>query len=161
MIQYKPSSVFNESATIDVGPQRFGHCFSFDFRGISLGCDSTDVPCDFTFTGFTYDPNTHVETQVASVGVQVPACSQPEKCALLPVTVSNFYGITAIRIKVTVNGIEDRGWWADDFVLAWTEDNCDIGACRANVPNTVNAETWSGTVRQVVGKMATLLGLRG
>ncbi|KAI0150780.1 hypothetical protein GGR57DRAFT_471578 [Xylariaceae sp. FL1272] len=166
MIRFTPPSNSNNSesdlvsntASIDVGPQRFGHCFAFDFHGVSLGCDSTDAPCAFTFTGLSFNPITHVQTEVVSMNVNIPACSQTGECALTPVNVSNFNGVTAVHVTLKVND-EDETWWADDLVFGWSDDDCDIGACRALIPNTVTKETWS--VRQVAGKLATLLGFRG
>ncbi|KAI1170273.1 hypothetical protein F4777DRAFT_592069 [Nemania sp. FL0916] len=167
MLQFTPSSISNvsqsgippDTADISVGPQKHTSCFSFNFTQVSLGCDSKDASCSFTFTGFKYDrfktQTTVVATQIASV----PPCLEATGCALTPIHVSNFNDITSITIKADVNG-GPTIWWADDFAFGWFDSTCESEACRSRVPNGSTSPSWAAVSRQAASKLMTWIGVR-
>lgn len=166
MLQFTPSSISNTSqpgtlpdtADISVGPQQLVTCFLFNFTQVSLGCDSREGACSFTFHGFKYDRFTSRTVEVASQTVSVPACLNEDNCALTPITVSGFHGLTSITIKAEVNG-KPTIWWADDFAFGWFENNCESGLCRSKVPNGITKPNWSVTGRQAASKLMDLIGV--
>lgn len=168
MLQFTPSSISNTSlsgippdtADISVGPQSFANCFSFNFTQVSLGCDLKEASCSFTFTGFKYDQLKAATIEVVSQTISVPACQNAENCALTPISVSGFNGLTSITVKAEVNG-KPTIWWADDFAFGWFENSCESGICRSKVPNGITRPSWAVTGRQAVSKLMGLIGARG
>lgn len=167
MLQFTPSSISNisqpgihpDTADISVGPQQLATCFSFNFTQVSLGCDSREGACSFTFHGFKYDQLTSKIIEVASQTVNIPACFNAENCALTPITVSGFHDLTSITVKAEVNG-KPTIWWADDFTFGWFENNCESSMCRSKVPDGITKPNWSVTGRQAVSKFMNLIGVR-
>jgi len=168
MLQYTPSSISNTSrpesypdmGDIGVGPQMYSSCFQFNFTGVNLGCESKEAPCSFTFTGYRYD---HFQTRpelVATQKVSVPICTKDTGCALTPVTLSNFNGLTSFTITAGVNG-KATVWWADDFTFGWSQNDCDSGACRSRVRNVVKEQGWATAVRRAGSKLMGLIRHRG
>ncbi|KAI0104288.1 hypothetical protein GGR51DRAFT_549535 [Nemania sp. FL0031] len=168
MLQFTPSSISNTSqsevppdtADISVGPQRLASCFLFNFTQVSLGCDSKESPCSFTFTGLKYDRFKARSVQVASQTISVPACPETADCTLVPISVSGFNGLTSITVKAEVDG-KPIIWWADDFVFGWFENTCESGLCRSRVPNGIMRPNWAVTGRQAAAKLMGLIGVRG
>ncbi|KAI0424101.1 hypothetical protein F5Y09DRAFT_336046 [Xylaria sp. FL1042] len=166
MLQFTPSSISNttqpgippDTADIGVGPQQFATCFSFNFTRVSLGCDSKEAPCSFTFTGSKYDQSKQAVVEVTSQTVTIPACPETTNCVLTPVTVSSFNDITSVTIKAQVDE-KPSIWWADDFVFGWFENTCESGICRSLVPNSITKLNWSVTGRRAVSKLINLVGI--
>ncbi|KAI3338009.1 hypothetical protein F4824DRAFT_488906 [Ustulina deusta] len=166
MLQFTPSSISNTSQTgippdtadISVGPQQLATCFSFNFTRVSLGCDSKEVPCSFTFTGFKYDQLKQVAVEVTSQTVSVPVCEEAMNCTLTPITVVGFNDITSVTVKAQVDG-KPAIWWADDFTFGWFEDSCESGICRSRVPNGITKPDWSVTGRRAAVKLMSLVGI--
>jgi len=141
--KYKPSSgsqmlqmTSSSPSEIGLGPLRENPCFRFDFQGISLGCDLKDAPCDFDVTTLRWDG---VEEAVVETSLfQIPSCADPSNCVLhhLSTFGSNFSNLTGIKITLATSGAP-KTWWADDFKIDWTDDDCSVAACRSQVPNTV------------------------
>ena len=141
--KYKPSSgsqMLQASSSspgkIGLGHLRENLCFRFDFQGISLGCDSKDAPCDFDVTTLRWDG---VEDEVLeTTAIQIPSCPDPSNCLLhhLSTFGPKFTNLTAIKITLASSGAS-KVWWADDFRIAWTDDDCSAATCRSQVPNTV------------------------
>ncbi|KAI1117712.1 hypothetical protein F5Y14DRAFT_439019 [Nemania sp. NC0429] len=167
MLQFTPSSISNTSqpgilpdtAEVSVGPQQLATCFSFNFTQVSLGCDSREGACSFTFHGLRYDHSTSTTVHVVSQTVSVAACPNAENCALTPITISGFNGLTSITIKAEANQ-KPTIWWADDFTFGWFENNCESSMCRSKVPNGITKPTWSVTGRQAALKLMALVGVR-
>ncbi|RDW68093.1 hypothetical protein BP6252_09489 [Coleophoma cylindrospora] len=120
------------SGGISDGDHGITGCFTFNFYGAALGCESTGSDCDFTFSGYQLNSN---HTDVVPVAVQdhtIPACSALNGCPLYPVVVDNtFQNLTTIRINVTVAGVP-KIWWMDDLHLGWYDNSCATGLCRLN-----------------------------
>jgi hypothetical protein len=168
MIQYIPSSISNISVTsgypdtaeIGVGPQMFATCFSFNFTGVSFGCDSNEAPCSVTFVGYKYDRYQTETRWVAQQTVSIPACTDAANCSLTPITVSNFTDLTSITVEAEVNG-HATIWWADDLAFGWFDNTCDAGLCRTNVPDGIMKSDWTIRPRQAASKLISLIGFRG
>ncbi|KAE8444646.1 hypothetical protein EG329_014394 [Mollisiaceae sp. DMI_Dod_QoI] len=105
-------------------------CFSFNVYGASFGCDSDGPDCVFSFTGFRYDPATHLTNPVVTDTHTIQACPTIAHCQLIPIALdSAFQDLDKIRINVTVAG-EPKLWWMDDLRLGWTDNSCSQGLCR-------------------------------
>ncbi|RDW73677.1 hypothetical protein BP5796_07119 [Coleophoma crateriformis] len=120
------------SGGISDGDHGITGCFTFNFYGAALGCESTGSGCDFTFSGYQLNSN---HTDVIPVAVQdhvIPACTALNGCPLTPVVVdSTFQNLTTLRINVTVAGVP-KVWWMDDLHLGWYKNSCATGLCRLN-----------------------------
>ena len=139
MVQHDGS--VTSPAQIGNGPLTSNPCFRFDFRGASLGCNSTDLACVFNFTGLSWDGSSEVVQ--ASKIIDVPACTEDTDCILTARTLDasdGFVNLTAINVTLTVGG-ETQAWWADDLDFAWTDGSCFAGLCRSRVPNTIMMQT--------------------
>ncbi|KAF7876673.1 hypothetical protein EAF04_001758 [Stromatinia cepivora] len=118
------------SGQIGSGDQGFTGCFNFNLYGASLGCDSRDAACDFTFTGYSYDVALKNTSQVAQQVVNVPACPELSNCFLTSVHLdSSFRDLTYFFMNVTVAG-KPKLWWMDDLRLGWFDNSCTTGVCR-------------------------------
>lgn len=133
MLEFTPSG---SPARFGNGPDHSNDCFSFDFFGAHLGCDSEESDCDFTFTGMTFDSEAQKEVEALSQTVHVPACRQTEGCELQHVSVDNFKGLSSVLVDVKVDG-EERTWWADDLELDWSDNSCGMANCRSQMRDTV------------------------
>lgn len=133
MLEFTPSG---SPARFGNGPDHSNDCFSFDFFGAHLGCDSDDADCDFTFTGMTFDSEAQKEVKALSQTVHVPACRQTEGCELQHVSVDNFKGLSSVLVDVKVDG-EEQTWWADDLELGWSDNTCGMANCRSQMRDTV------------------------
>ncbi|KAJ8125170.1 hypothetical protein O1611_g8470 [Lasiodiplodia mahajangana] len=168
MLQFTPPSISNNSqagmppdtADISVEPQRLASCFSFNFTRVSLGCDSKQKSCSFTFTGLKYDRSKAASVEVASQTFIIPACPEAKNCMLTPISVSGFNGLTSINIKAELDG-NPIIWWADDFAFGWFENTCESGLCRSGVPSGITRPNWGVTGRRAVAKLMDLIGVRG
>ncbi|KAL2135247.1 hypothetical protein VTI74DRAFT_9232 [Chaetomium olivicolor] len=135
MLEYTSSSSI--SAEIDLGELRGNPCFRFNFEGISLGCDSIELPCVFEVTGLQWNG---VENVVQGTKTfELAACDEPTHCALSllapdSATAPLFSNLTAINITLSQPS-DTQTWWADDLRVSWTEDDCTSAACRAEVPD--------------------------
>ncbi|KAI1435823.1 hypothetical protein GGR50DRAFT_686768 [Xylaria sp. CBS 124048] len=143
MLQFTPSSISNttedgispDTAKIDVGAQMFTTCFSFNFTGVNLGCDSKLLPCSFSLTGFKYDPSAGL-LERASQTFTIPAYPSNGNSALTPVTIFNFTDLTTITLKAEADG-KPTIWYADDFTFGWFDNTCDAGLCRSRLPDGI------------------------
>lgn len=107
-------------------------CFSFNFYGVSLGCDSRAADCVFTFTGFRYNRATTLFETVTTQNIIVPACPQLMDCPLTVTTFGHkFENLDQIRANVSVAGLP-KIWWVDDVRLGWFDNSCTTGRCRQN-----------------------------
>jgi hypothetical protein len=145
MLEHNLSS--SAAAQIGLAHLREESCFRFDFQGISLGCDSTDAPCVFRMTGLQWNG---VEDIVqGTTTFEIAACPERTSCKLKHESLDaaaapSFANLTAVNITLAVRG-EPRIWWADDIRIAWTNDDCAAGACRARVPNTITPPNLPGS----------------
>jgi len=116
---------------------RSNDCFRFNFRGISLGCDSVDAPCVFTVTALNWDG---VDDAVqGATTLEIPACPAATDCELRrqildPITASTFTNLTAVNITLS-SPAQAQAWWADDIQISWADTGCNAAACRAKVPD--------------------------
>lgn len=138
MVQYDGAS--KNVAQIGLAQLRNNPCFRFDFLGVSLGCNSTVEPCVFNVKGIQWN-GVHDVIQANKTFV-VGACKNINSCVLRhqildSATALQFTNLTAVNITLTVAG-KPVTWWADDFQVAWTENDCTTAACRALVPNTAS-----------------------
>ncbi|KAJ8063939.1 hypothetical protein OCU04_007787 [Sclerotinia nivalis] len=118
------------SGQIGSGDEGFTGCFNFNLYGASLGCDSRDAACDFTFTGYSYDVASKKTSQVAQQVVNAPACPELSNCVLTSVDLgSSFRDLTYFFMNVTVAG-KPKLWWMDDLRLGWFDNSCITGVCR-------------------------------
>jgi hypothetical protein len=148
MLQFVPPSLSSapttgestETATIGIGAQESLSCFTFNFYGSNLGCESQGPDCVFTFTGQRPDHLAKKDDAVASQTVNVPACSQKNGCQLYPVSVTGFEGLASVSIAAKV-GDEDRTWWTDDIELGWYDTSCQMAVCRSQVRDTILAKS--------------------
>ncbi|KAK0113968.1 hypothetical protein ONS96_014816 [Cadophora gregata f. sp. sojae] len=111
-------------------------CFSFNFYGASFGCDSSGPDCDFTFTGYRYDPASKSTEPVVSQQLAISACPDLKslECILTPVNLNPaFENLDSVRIDLTVQGVPNI-WWMDDVRLGWFNNTCEKGMCRAKAP---------------------------
>ncbi|QSZ33470.1 hypothetical protein DSL72_005038 [Monilinia vaccinii-corymbosi] len=107
-------------------------CFNFNLYGASLGCDSQGPPCDFTFTGYSYDAASRETSQLSQQRIRVPACPELShaQCTLMPIDLDpGFRDLSFFLVNVTVAGTA-RVWWMDDLRLGWADDTCEGGLCR-------------------------------
>lgn len=131
-------------------------CFRFDFRGISLGCNSTDQACSFKVTGLRW--NGRADLVQGGTTFSVDSCPQQSNCELRThvvdtTTVPSFSNLTAITVEATSAG-HPVEWWADDIQLGWTDNSCGAATCRQKIPNTIMKQTaWTATI----GKAKSLL----
>ncbi|KAL0467480.1 hypothetical protein QR685DRAFT_360679 [Neurospora intermedia] len=138
MLQYDGAS--KNVAHIGLAQLRNNPCFHFDFLGVSLGCNSTVEPCVFNVKGIQWN-GVHDVIQ-ANKTLVVGACKNIDSCVLRHQILDSaaalqFTNLTAVNITMTVAG-QPVTWWADDFQVAWTENDCSTAACRALVPNTAS-----------------------
>jgi hypothetical protein len=130
---------FSSAAKIGFAHLRDSSCFRFDFHGISLGCDSVDVPCIFHVTGLQWNG---IEDAVqGDTTIEIAACPEPANCALSRQVLATeviplFVNLTAINITLAASS-ETQIWWADDLQVAWTDADCTIAACRTPVTDNV------------------------
>ncbi|EDN95234.1 hypothetical protein SS1G_11110 [Sclerotinia sclerotiorum 1980 UF-70] len=118
------------SGQIGSGDEGFTGCFTFNLYGASLGCDSRDAACGFTFTGYSYDVASKKTSKVAQQVINVPACPELSNCVLTSVELdSSFRDLTYFLMNVTVAG-EPKLWWTDDLRLGWFDNSCSMGFCR-------------------------------
>ncbi|KAI0469654.1 hypothetical protein GGR56DRAFT_666192 [Xylariaceae sp. FL0804] len=144
MLQFTPESITNvsvpdvprDAAKISLGPQTSAPCFSFNFYGVSLGCDSKDSHCQFTFSGMRYDHTAAQEIEATSQIVNVSGCSAMANCRLTPVHVTGFHALSSILITSKVDG-QEKPWWADDMTLGWSDNTCTQAVCRSQVPDPI------------------------
>ncbi|KAK4209105.1 hypothetical protein QBC37DRAFT_295267, partial [Rhypophila decipiens] len=134
MIAYSASSA--PIAQINLADQGSNACFSFDFLGISLGCNATGADCNFAITGVQWN-GTH-EIAQASKTMQIAGCTETSNCTMLhqsldSAAASQFTNLTALNISLTVDG-QPQAWWADDMSVAWTDNTCEGTSCGAVVP---------------------------
>ncbi|EKD14920.1 uncharacterized protein L3040_003866 [Drepanopeziza brunnea f. sp. 'multigermtubi'] len=111
-------------------------CFSFNFYGASLGCDSFGAACEFTFTGFKFDRLSRQTRSVVTQRVSVPACPSLKSldCVLTPVSLDGlFKDLDSVGMNVTVQG-RPKIWWMDDVRLGWFDNSCEKGVCRTHAP---------------------------
>jgi hypothetical protein len=105
-------------------------CFTFNIYGATFGCNSTGLPCDFTFTGLHYEVATGAVTSITSQSVTIPACPGLLNCRLEPVVLDHtFVDLSAVQIKAAAGGVP-LGWWMDDLQLGWFNNSCSTGLCR-------------------------------
>ncbi|KAH9997455.1 hypothetical protein F4779DRAFT_179201 [Xylariaceae sp. FL0662B] len=167
MLQFTPSSISNLSASdfpadaakISVGPQKSSSCFSFNFYGFSLGCDSKDS-CAFNVTGMQFDQQSGEEREVVWQTINVPACPTASDCKLTPITVAGFVGLTSLQIALEVND-EPRTWWADDLALGWFDNQCEMAICRSKVDDSVRKLNSTTTGQKVASKRTGFRLFRG
>ncbi|KAM7197110.1 hypothetical protein V8F33_005769 [Rhypophila sp. PSN 637] len=134
MIAYSASSA--PIAQINLADQGSNACFSFDFLGVSLGCNATGADCNFAITGVQWN-GTH-EIAQASKTIQIAGCTESSNCTMLhqsldSAAASQFTNLTALNISLTVDG-QPQAWWADDLSVAWTDNTCEGTSCGAVVP---------------------------
>jgi hypothetical protein len=144
-IRFNPSRVL---ARIDLDPLKNNPCFYFNFRGISVGCNSTDLPCEYDISGLQWNGN--VDVIQGNKVFTTASCPAQSNCTLLPldaesVTPSPFQNLTAITIKATSGG-QPTIWWADDVKFDWTENTCEAAQCRSKIPNTIMHPAWKENV---------------
>ncbi|KAI0409307.1 hypothetical protein F4802DRAFT_244052 [Xylaria palmicola] len=168
MLQFTPSSISNTSqpgvltdtADISVGHQSHTTCFSFNFTSVNFGCDSKETPCSVTFTGFQFDHVKRRKVEVISKTVSIPACPRSEKCALTPLAVSGFDGVTSITVQAETDG-KPTTWWADDFAFGWFQDTCEYGLCRSRVLNGNAKPGWAVVSKRAASKLMSFIGVHG
>ncbi|RDL33898.1 uncharacterized protein BP5553_08266 [Venustampulla echinocandica] len=103
-------------------------CFSFDFYGASLGCDSRGPDCRFNITGYS----SQGETKVAEQHLSISACPALVNCTLERASLDEpFRELTEIHIQLTVAG-QPKIWWMDDLRMSWSDVSCEAATCRAN-----------------------------
>ncbi|TGO69882.1 hypothetical protein BOTNAR_0006g00710 [Botryotinia narcissicola] len=120
------------SGHIGSGDEGHTGCFNFNLYGASLGCDSMDPSCDFTFTGYKYDVASQETSLVTQQVIDVPACPELANCVLTTVDLnSSFRDLTYFLMNVTVAG-KPKLWWMDDLRLGWSDNSCSMGFCRQN-----------------------------
>ena len=146
LLQYNSSYV----AQIGLGLLRATPCFSFDFLGIGLGCNSVADPCVFTISGLQFNGET--DDVVATKTLEFSACTQNSSCTLSHQLLNSaaalpFRNLTSITIAVTVAGQPQGVWWTDDLQVAWTDNTCAAAACRSVVPNTTPVTRARGLLR--------------
>lgn len=138
MLQFTPSgdSVTTQQARFGNSADRTTDCFSFDFFGANIACNSQKSDCIFTFTGMTIDAKSQGERQLISQTVQVPACQQAKDCKLQHVSVSGFKGLSSVLVDAKAD-VEKPTWWADDLELGWSDNACKKAKCRSQVRDTI------------------------
>jgi hypothetical protein len=105
-------------------------CFTFNIYSVTIGCNSTGLPCDFTFTGLHYEVGTAAVTSITSQSITIPACQGLVNCRLEQVVLDHtFVDLNAVQIKAAVDGAP-IGWWMDDLQLGWFNNSCSTGLCR-------------------------------
>lgn len=137
MIQYNAST--SPTGQIGLAALRENPCMRFNFIGIGLGCNSTDLPCVFDVRGLQW--NGVDEVLQANRTFEISACPGNGNCTLRhqlldSASAITFTNLTAINITLTVGG-EPRTWWGDDLQIAWTDNDCTTSTCRARVPDTI------------------------
>lgn len=124
------SREFGWSGDIGNADQGRTGCFSYNMYGASLGCETREAPCVFTFTGFRYDRTTKLTNPVTTQTLTVSACPELENCPLTSVNLdSSFENLDAVRMSLKVGGLP-RLWWMDDVRLGWFDNTCSVGICR-------------------------------
>ncbi|KAK3314195.1 hypothetical protein B0H66DRAFT_567954 [Apodospora peruviana] len=146
MMQYNGSAA--PVAQISLAQLRSNPCFRFDFIGVSLGCNSTDAPCDFNIAGIQW--NGVSDVRQANKTMKIAACSDPANCTLGHQVLDSaaalqFTNLTALNITLTVAG-QPQTWWADDLQISWTDNGCAAASCRAQVPNNIMFTPKSSTL---------------
>lgn len=138
MLQFTPSDHPSAAQQARFGnqPGQANDCFSFDFSGANLGCESEQAACIFTFTGMVLDAKSKKEEKVISRTVEVPACPATKDCKLQHVSVEGFKALSSVVVDVKVDN-EDRTWYADDLELGWSDNACDKARCRSQMRNTI------------------------
>jgi len=143
MLQYN-QALFNNGtpngiATIGVGNQVSNSCFRFNFRSMKLGCNSTDLPCQFNITGLRNTGSDAQDTPVYWNVFNVTACPAKANCSLTPVDgdPTAFSDLTSMTIQLTIGNGLNGTWWGDDLQLSWTNNGCEEANCRSKVPNTI------------------------
>ncbi|RKF77137.1 hypothetical protein GcC1_066001 [Golovinomyces cichoracearum] len=105
-------------------------CFNFIALGASFGCDSTGPDCDFSFSGFRYNKNSRLASEVANQRQSIRSCPSLKECTLTSISfASSFENLDFLRINLTVAG-EPKIWWMDDLSLAWSNKTCAACQCR-------------------------------
>jgi len=137
MVQYNTS--VSPTAQIGLAALRENPCLRFDFLGMGLGCNSTELPCIFDIRGLQW--NGVDEVLQANHSFELSACPDSGNCTLRHQLLNSaaaitFTNLTAINITLTVGG-QPQTWWGDDLQIAWTDNDCTSAACRAQVPNTI------------------------
>ncbi|KAI0880938.1 uncharacterized protein GGS22DRAFT_173811 [Annulohypoxylon maeteangense] len=165
MIQFTPPSLSNLSepdatAQISVGPQTSSDCFPFNFNGFSLGCNSTDSPCSFNFTGMRFDEQAQQEKEVVSLTIEVPACPSLSNCKLIPIEFTGFEKLTSVLINLKVDD-KPKTWWADDLALGWSDNQCEKAVCRSKVRDTVRKRDGISSIRRAISRPLDFALFRG
>ncbi|KAK4223089.1 hypothetical protein QBC38DRAFT_373861 [Podospora fimiseda] len=139
LVQYDPS--VSQTAIIGLAKLRSSPCFRFSFLGISLGCNSTTVPCNFNITGLNWDGTSEVVESHHEF--DIAPCRKTSGCTLSHQILNSAAALPFGNLtSITIN--HEGTWWADDLQIAWTENDCDSAACRAAVPNTIMMERPGG-----------------
>lgn len=119
--------------TGEIGPSKEyldSGCFGFGARGVSLGCDSTDAPCDWQITGVRRSA-TGIDEEVVTQRASTSPCPTGNGCDLTElILLDRFRDLVKLRINVTVDG-EAADWYADNFVLEWADKSCTAAICRS------------------------------
>jgi len=123
---------YGATGEIGIGPNLSWGCYSFDAVAASVGCDSLGAPCDWQFTGVTYDVAADDYSEVITQRLSTPSCLEGADCPLTNIVfLDSFANIQSLRINVTVAGVP-KIWWMDDLKLDWADNSCEAGLCRAS-----------------------------
>ncbi|TQS36207.1 hypothetical protein Golomagni_03348 [Golovinomyces magnicellulatus] len=118
------------SASIGNSDHGLTGCFNFIALGASFGCDSTGPDCDFSFSGFRYNKNSRLASEVANQRQSIRSCPSLKECTLTSISfATTFENLDFFRINLTVAG-EPKIWWMDDLSLAWSNKTCAACQCR-------------------------------
>lgn len=133
MLYYEqPGSDAIEHAVVSVREK----CDRFSLRSWSLGCDSSDLPCEFEITGMRPtgkdEEDSLVQSKVATQTFTIQPCDQEKGCKLSPIALDplEFANLVSFTVKLSVGGDQSRAWWADD--LSVTYSCAESAACRSD-----------------------------
>ncbi len=125
-----PDGDNSNTGEFGAGDNQIHPCYKLKAYGASLGCDSTGPNCDWQITAVKYNPVTLSSEEVHTQFISTPACPGLARCPLVPLTFDGgFQDLSAIRINVTVAGLE-KIWWMDDIRMGWYDNSCAAGNCR-------------------------------